>query len=193
MGAAFAMPALFVLQLCMLQFAKVERNIGRQRELAADAVGARASSNLSSATALLKVGMYSVFWPRVQKMNVENLEAGRAYQNLSAVFARIGKTAYEAEDMDKVKEHVAGSATAHPIDTHPTTGARIEALGLRVSDIDSERLIVPGMHSAAMLLGDYEALEEELTLNEHRIMVSTGQAILPDERKAPVQEPVPRQ
>ncbi|MBI2716861.1 MAG: M48 family metalloprotease [Rhizobiales bacterium] len=176
----FAKPALFMLQLCMLQFAKVERSIGRQRELAADAVGARAAGKLTLATALFKVGMYSMFWSSVQRKNVENLEAGQAYQNLSAFFAWAGKTAYEAEDMDKVKERVADSSTAHPIDTHPTTGARIEALGLQATDIDSGGLAMPEYDSAAALFGSFEAIEEELTLDEHRIMVATGRAILPD-------------
>jgi Zn-dependent protease with chaperone function len=192
-GASFAAPALFMLQLCMMQFAKAERGIGRQRELAADAVGARASRNVSLATALLKVGMYSAFWPTVQKKNVENLEAGNVYQNLSAFFAWASKTAYQNEDLDKVKEQIARSATAHPIDTHPTTGTRIEALGLRLSDIDNVELTVPEGDSASTLFGNYEVIEEALTFEEHRIMVATGQAILPKQEEGADQKHAPPQ
>jgi Zn-dependent protease with chaperone function len=181
----FAKPALFMLQLCMLQFAKVERKIGRQRELAADAVGARVSSNLSLAAALLKVGMYSEFWPGIRQKNVESLEAGNMYKNLSAFFASTGKSAYQPEELDAVKEQIASITTAHPVDTHPPTGARIEALGLRLDAIGNAALAVPEGGSAATLFGNYESIEEELTLDEHRIMVATGQAVLPETKTLP--------
>jgi Zn-dependent protease with chaperone function len=181
----FAKPALFMLQLCMLQFAKVERKIGRQRELAADAVGAGVSSNMSLATALLKVGMYSGFWPGVRQRNIESLEAGNMYKNLSAFFASAGKSAYQNDDLNKVKEQVASVTTSHPVDTHPPTGARIQALGLELGAIGNSALVVPEGDSAATLFDSYESIEEALTLEEHRIVVATGQAVLPETNALP--------
>lgn len=179
----YAKPALFMLELCMMQFASAERAISRLRELAADEVGSRVSSSDALVSSLLKVGLYAGLWPSIRKLNVDNLEAGKAYVNLSVFFAEASRYNFSKMDFDETMEAIAGATTAHPIDTHPPTGVRIQALGKSLKDVAPATLAVPDS-SAAELFGNYESLEQDLTLEEHRLMVATGQAIVPDNTEA---------
>lgn len=175
----FAKPALFMLELCMMQFAKAERAISRQRELAADEVGSRVSSGKALITALLKVGLYSGIWQGIRRQNIETLESGKAYDNLSTFFALASKDVFMHANIEEEKSILAGTNTAHPVDTHPPTGLRMQALGIELFDIEAASLAVPDS-SAAELFGAYEKIEQQLTLEEQRLMVATGQAILPE-------------
>jgi Zn-dependent protease with chaperone function len=177
----FALPALLMLRLCMLQFAQAERSIGRQREFAADEVGARVAGPKALASALLKVGMYADLWSAVQRHNIEKLDAGNILQNLSALFAWASATTYEEADFSKLKSDIASYSSVHPFDTHPPTGQRIRRLGIDLDTITAQDLAVPQIDNAIELFTHVEAIEQELTVDEHRIMIASGRAILPDQ------------
>jgi Zn-dependent protease with chaperone function len=183
MGAIFSSPALAMLNLCMFQFAKVERRIGRQRELEADKAGSSVSSNRALATALLKVAMYASLWPAVQKQNITNLEAGNAYKNLTELFAFGTKAVHEESDAAALVKDLESRTIVHPIDTHPPTALRLQAMGVEAASISKEELAPASADSAAALFDNLDAIEEELTLTEHRWLVATHQAILPEAEK----------
>jgi hypothetical protein len=64
-----------------------------------------------------------------------------------------------------------------------TTALRLQAVGIEAAGITKEELAPAGADSAATLFDKLDAIEEELTLGEHRWLVATGQAILPDSAK----------
>src|SRR5262249_51048997 len=60
--SAMAIPARSMLDFCLSQFARPERRISREREHAADQVGASIAGPMALATALLKVGLFVPMW-----------------------------------------------------------------------------------------------------------------------------------
>lgn len=188
-AGVFAKPALYMLELCMMQFAKAERAIGRKRELAADEAGSRVSSSKALITALFKVGLYSGIWQGVRRANIQSLESGKVYDNLSTFFALASKDAFTNANIEEEKSILAGTKTAHPIDTHPSTGQRMQALGVELAEIEGESLAVPAS-SAAALFDNFEKIEQELTLHEHGFLVATGQALLPEQEQPAIAEKI---
>lgn len=71
-------------------------------------------------------------------------------------------------------------AMVHPTDTHPPTGARIQALGLTVEEIREESLNIDLGASSANLLANPTEIEEELTEIEQRMLLEIGAASLPE-------------
>jgi Zn-dependent protease with chaperone function len=175
----FVAPALAMLNLCMYQFARVERRISRQRELAADKAGSLVSSERALATALLKVGFYARFWTSTQQSNIENWEKGNVYRNLSDNFVWISKHVFETNDSDGVIADLAAATQAHPIDTHPSTGSRIQQVGLSLNSFSSKDVEPPTSGAASDIFRQLRELEEELTLYEHRWLIATDRVTVP--------------
>jgi Zn-dependent protease with chaperone function len=170
------LPAFAILSFFMEQFAQAERAIGRQRELEADKAGASVSSGRALATSLLKIGAFSPLWGSIRTAMVEALNQGKAYTNISALYAEIAASSGKPTLLDEV----AVIPTAHPIDTHPPTGVRIQALGLSVAELRDEALVIHAEASSVSLLANPTAIEEELTDVEHRVLLELGVARLPE-------------
>jgi hypothetical protein len=124
--------------------------------------------------------LYAGIWPAVQRHNIEKLEAGNILKNLSALFAWASTTTHEEADFNKLKSDIASHSSVHPFDTHPPTGQRMQALGIDLGMITAQELAVPQIDSAIELFDNVEAIEQELTVDEHRIMIASGRAVLPD-------------
>jgi Zn-dependent protease with chaperone function len=170
------LPAFAILSFFMEQFAQAERTIGRNRELEADKAGASVATGRALATSLLKIGAFAPLWGSIRSAMVEALNQGKSYKNVSALYAEVAASSGKPELLDEV----AATTTAHPTDTHPPTGARIQALGLSVAELRKEALTVHPDTSSASLLTNATEIEEELTDVEHRVLLELGAARLPE-------------
>lgn len=171
------LPAFAILSFFLDEFAKAERTIGRQRELEADKAGASVSSSRAIATSLLKVGAFVPLWLGIRSAMINALNEGKVYTNVSMFYAGVAASTAKPELVDEV----AKNATAHPIDTHPLTGIRIEALGLAIAALRNDALNIDSSSSSALLLDRVTELEEYLTELEHQVLLSLGYAHLPKE------------
>jgi hypothetical protein len=169
------LPAIAVLSFFMEQFAKAERAIGRERELQADQAGASVASPAALATALLKIGAFAPLWDSTVVTMVNELRQGLPFTNLSHHYAQVAAASAKPE----LLEEVAAATTAHPIDTHPPTAARIEALGLSVEQLRDFALSIDHQTASVQLLANPVALEEELTAAAHRVFVEQGAVPVP--------------
>jgi Zn-dependent protease with chaperone function len=170
------LPAFAILSFFMEQFAQAERAIGRHRELEADKAGVSVSSGRALATSLLKIGAFSPLWGSIRAAMVKALSQGKAYTNVSALYAEVAASSGKPELLDEV----AVTPTAHPTDTHPPTKMRIQALGLSVAELRDEALAIDAEASSASLLTNPTEIEEELTDIEHRVLLELGVARLPE-------------
>jgi Zn-dependent protease with chaperone function len=178
-GTLALLPAFAVLSFFMEQFAKAERTIGRNRELEADKAGASVASGQALATSLLKIGAFAPLWGSIRTAIVAALNQGKAYKNVSTLYAEVAASSKKPE----LLEEVAATATIHPTDTHPPTIVRIQALGLSVAELKQNALTIDADTSSANILTQLTALEEELTDVEHRFLLELGAAKLPEDEQ----------
>ncbi len=125
------LPAAFNLQMFLETFEPILATHSRMRELAADKVGVAVSSAEDMARALVKVQIHSAaFW--------------QAYH--TAVANKSGSLPPErAYFLDYAQKEEAWSdvlttSVTHPIDTHPATSERLEALGCELGSLRQQVL-----------------------------------------------------
>jgi Zn-dependent protease with chaperone function/tellurite resistance protein len=167
------LPAALVLSFMFDVFSRNERTIGRRRELEADKAGAEAASPHALATALVKVSLFVGLWTVARQQNIERLNRRKVSRNLSRVFEDKVRYDIEHESLEHILEQVRKNRLSHPTDTHPTTGERLNSLGIGSGQIGKDDLSAP-QSSAIELLDNHVAIEEELTSLEHRLMVALG-------------------
>lgn len=167
------LPAKAMLSFMMDIFARNERTIGRERELLADQAGAEAASAQALVTSLIKVSLYARIWDFIQAENVARLNKGRTTRNLSSLLESRARFDIEHKKMDEIIDAVAETSISHPTDTHPTVSERMESLGVERSQIDKSQILVPES-SAILLFRNALALEEKLTVMEHKLMAAAG-------------------
>jgi Zn-dependent protease with chaperone function len=173
------LPAIAILSFLLDQFEAAERGIGRDRELAADRAGASVSSPRALASSLVKIGTASPVWQDVQQAMVHALNQGKVYDNVSTLFANHAASSAPSADVGAVLE----ARAAHPTDTHPSTHARIEALGLDPQDIAAQAITVDTSDCAIALVDRAEEIEQTLSAVEHDLMLARGHARLPQEQR----------
>jgi len=167
------LPARAMLSLTMNVFAMNRGALSRERELLADQAGAEAASAKALVTSLIKISAYSLLWDVIHNENVERLNRGRTTRNLSSLLESRGRHDIETHTLDEIIERVAKHSVAHPFDTHPTVSQRMKSLGVERKDIDKADIMVPET-SAALLFRNCLAVEEKLTVMEHKLMETLG-------------------
>lgn len=175
------LPALALLSLMFDIFSRSESAVSRDRELEADRAGAEAASALTLVTALMKVVLYSSFWPAIRDTNVDRLNEGKIARNLSKVFADAVKFDVDKMAIEEIIDQVAETSISHPTDTHPTIAARMKSLGVARTDIRKDALGTPPESAIDDLIDGVDNFESELTVLEHQLMVAIGRAHLPEE------------
>lgn len=171
------LPAIAILSFFMEQFAQAERSIGRTRELEADKAGALVSSTKAIATSLLKVSSFASLWDSVRSSMIDALNQGKAYRNVSVIYAEIAASYAKPELVDNIKE----IAISHPTDTHPPTSFRIQELGIPIQELRDEAFVIDLDKNSATLIIDAVIIEEYLTDIEHRVLIESGRVNLPDD------------
>ena len=153
------LPAVSVLSFFLESFAVAERTIGRERELAADAVAARDSGTRVLAAALVKIHAFSACWhPALQAM-ADAMKEKKPDVNLSLIFAEsasqsAGRSALQGLDDQRLP---------HPTDSHPPLSVRLETLGISVADVAETALRTAPESRAITLIENHEKLERALT------------------------------
>lgn len=174
------LPAIAMLSYMYEVFATNQAKISRDREHLADEAGAEASSPLALSTALIKVSLYAGLWAQAREENIARLDQGKISGNLSLVFQDLAKYNVEHEALPELINSTLTDTISHPTDTHPPVAKRLESLGIDANQITKEQLMVP-QEPAIDLLDNYPAIEEEITLLEHKVMVAYGLAKPPEE------------
>lgn len=170
-------PAQLVLSSYIERFARVERTIGRDRELAADQAGAEVSTPEALATALLKVAIFSGNWDWLTREHISSLGEGRTFTQLASSFAGICEIDSNA-DWDAILGAVSGAAQSHPIDTHPTFSERLAALKYPISDLAPAHCALPEV-PATQLIEDADDVDRRLSILEAQWLLAIGAASLP--------------
>ncbi|HXH05492.1 MAG TPA: M48 family metallopeptidase, partial [Vicinamibacterales bacterium] len=114
-GQIALLPARAVLSFFLEAFATAEREIGRERELAADREGAVVAGTRAIAAALVKVHAFADCWTAIRGEMARVLGDGRAYTNVSSLFASVAAAAARPEAL----AGLADRRSAHPTDSHP--------------------------------------------------------------------------
>ena len=158
-GSLILLPAMFVFGFFLERFSVAESRHSRTRELLADKAGVEASSFRAMATALVKVHAFAGVWARFEQASIEALQDGKVYINASKEFAEaVANTANRA-----ALEGVADTHTTHPTDSHPSLAVRLKSLKIDLASVVADSLNVKPVESAATLIQDAEAREEDLS------------------------------
>lgn len=171
------LPAIYFMSLFIFSFEKAEKEIGRERELNADRLGAEISSPTIMGKALLKAHIYQHAWQLTQDKIKENLTIGKQIVNISSLFSSV----CELTPSDFMKDEIGKSSTAHPTDTHPPLLTRLDAMGIQLSSVYADSLKMPTTNIAIDLIENSIKLEEELSALEHYKLVKAGSVTINNE------------
>ena len=161
-----SVPAALMMSYFLESFSAAENKIGRDRELKADNMAATATSSHVIATALLKLAAYSPVWSAVEHHIIETLKNGKQLVNVSSFFA----VAVNDYSTQVSFDGLADSSLSHPTDTHPPLGVRLSALMESVGNLETDTRHVAPQPAANELLGNYDALEQELSDVENALV-----------------------
>lgn len=170
-----SVPAILSLDFIKSAFQFNEKKISRQREYEADKIGSQASSSQALINALVKLNIFSGNWSSLQHQLVQNLNLGRAINNLSTLY--IASVAYDTDDSQTkaLLEKSLSSKTSHPIDTHPTLLERIKSLDLTSECVFNTQLSIPE-ESISELIIEIDEIEQQLTIDEQKFYLQLGVA-----------------
>lgn len=170
------LPALIFMSIFISAFEKSEKAISRQRELNADVIGMKITSQEAMASALVKVHVYQHAWYFTQEKMKEALSDGKQIVNLSLFFENI----CESIPQDFMKDEIGKEHTPHPTDSHPSLSVRLNAMGTKISDVYENGIKNTVDGKAITLIDQAENLEKELSELEHYKLVQSGQIHVPD-------------
>lgn len=165
-GRLALLPATAILAFFFEAFTVAEHEISRERELEADRVGGRIGGASAAASALVKVHAFTGYWDVIRREMARALADGKAYTNVSAFFSRLVADNVRPEALVGLGEQ----RLAHPTDTHPPLGVRLQSLGVSLAAVEAAALTVPPSEPAAALVTALESIEEELSGVEHYLM-----------------------
>ncbi len=160
------LPALVLLVYFLECFSVAEREISRDRELAADQIGASVTSPRIAATALVKICAFAGIWNDIHEYLVAGLRQGKVTPNASRAFADrvVTQTSYESlAGIDEVRLN-------HPTDSHPPLSARLAALRFSVADVAYPALATTPVVPALVLLDNAEYQEELLSRDYQAVL-----------------------
>jgi Zn-dependent protease with chaperone function len=173
-GQLVLLPAFTTIGYFLDCFSKAEREISRERELAADSEAAKVTSPSSFGSALVKICGFSPIWPAIKVAIKDALGKGKSFTNVSALFAGAVVDLNPAE----VRNELSEEGPPHPTDTHPRLSDRLSNLGLTIDDVFEPALKTSPDVPACSLFESANELEESLTQAEHAFMIQTGEATL---------------
>lgn len=168
------LPAYVTLAAILTEFAALERKVRRERELLADQAGIEASSPDSLARALVKVSLFSGVWAQTRHVSLKEIGEGTTTPNLSLRYVRDCEAARQTVNWMEARTVLAANVQAHPIDTHPSLGQRMEAVGVSLDEIGPEDLKAPN-DSSLDLVQEPASIEESLSVAEEKFW----RAVLP--------------
>jgi len=181
LAAIALLPVLSVLSYFFDCFATAEKEIARERELAADQVGVTLSGSQNAASALVKVHAFSNYWRSALQRMRETINSGRPVDNVSAMFAEL--VAENARE--PVLLGLEDKSLSHPMDTHPPLNVRLQAIGVSLKIIEGVALDISPRGSAVHMIDDYEKLEQQLSQAQQTLMERAGEVRVGGQKKCP--------
>lgn len=157
-GGIAAIPVQMLMGYFWESFSTAVAVIDRERELAADGVGARTVSPRAIASSLLKLHIYG---PLLDPLRGELREAvfdEKPIPKPREVFARRVADHAAARSTDDLDER----RLPHPTDSHPQLSVRLKSLLLEIKDVEGEAFEVPPSTSALALIPQADALEQTI-------------------------------
>ncbi|MEQ9507087.1 MAG: M48 family metalloprotease [Hyphomonas sp.] len=167
-----SMPAKLLIDDLIYAFSVVERRIGRAREHRADQHGAKVSSPEDIAYSLLKSSLLGSIWNEQMQSLVERGMKGRFSRNVVRSFSESVRLDVDRARIAPLLQFALGDSVPHPVDTHPPTEDRLEALGLSLGEICSEDVLLHRFFDAPKVtdgLDTMVALEEDLTALQYHL------------------------
>lgn len=169
-GTIALLPAFAVLSYLLECFAVAERQVSRERELAADQAGASVRSPEVFATALVKLHAFAGVWEGVERAVVQALREGMVCVNLSKAYAEaVGRVA-GLEALGRVM----GAQLSHPTDSHPPLSVRSRCLGVEFNEVAADALAVAPRGAAIRLISGARRLEEEISRAYQLVLAREG-------------------
>ena len=154
-------PIVAILNIFLEGFESTEKEISRNRELAADKKSVSITNNpYNAASALLKLQAYASIMDVLLEKNCEEIKQGRSFRNLSSIYEEVSKEA----EKDVLLSNLTNSIEKHPTDTHPSMIERLNAINVNPQDIIEDSLQIDVVKNKAIQLFDnFEEIEEQLT------------------------------
>ena len=143
---------------------------GGGREERADRVAAAVAGADALASALAKVHAFAPAWEAVVGAMVSAVRSRTQYLNASALF-------HEVVSSNAGPERLRGlvpQELAHPIDRHPPLAQRLEALAVDPARLMAAALDTAPASPAIALVEGAEAIEQELSAAEQRLIAETS-------------------
>jgi Zn-dependent protease with chaperone function len=178
----FSAIAVAPLSFVLNEFSTTERTIGRIRELEADKAGSSVNGSLPLISSLLKVSEYGAIWSDLRRYNIDTLNEGKIYSNLTTCYTDFSNNFFENLNFEASSETLLASTISHPTDTHPTIVERMHSLKIDRDKLNKE-LMKPSQTPLTDYIDDADSINESLTLQEHRLMINYGYAKLPEENE----------
>jgi Zn-dependent protease with chaperone function len=169
------LPAAFAVGYFLDRFATAESRLGREREIAADALGAQASNPRACASALMKIHAFAPLWTNLYEEMREMLQEKKQFINASSYWA--SKIALGLQGQPNFLADIDTSTrdVGHPTDTHPPLGVRLNALQVSAASIMADAAQCAPLHPAIELVPEHDELEKDLTDIETSILSSLVQ------------------
>ena len=177
------LPGVALLGILMAVFASKERKIGRSRELAADKIAASLVEPEALIAALVKISVIAPAWPELRTQNIESLNEGRILKNLCGLFANFVAhvLANPQNPAETILQTMQRGRISHPTDTHPSNAERAKNLNVNIDSVAEAAIAdLPFYLQAPESRILPEALEEEVTMQEHQFLIAAGIATIPD-------------
>ena len=179
-ASLFLLPSVYLLRFFFDSFSRAENQIGRDRELAADALAAQLEGPNSIANALVKLAAFSSIWDELMewakkaqsdgivKLGESHYEPNQFFFNMSSLFCAMvqdNANPDRLQGLDLIK-------TSHPTDTHPPLSVRLAALQTSLADTAQSALVVEIDNPSSNLIEDVDDLE--INLSEFQRTLATA-------------------
>jgi Zn-dependent protease with chaperone function len=163
-GGGYALlPAISLLSFYLESFSEAEAEISREREIAADVIGARVTTKRDFALAITKIIQHDSAWEKVYSELLDNSTNEKRELPLpSESFVRVAEQQFRTANRAEQIKQLESEQLAHPTDSHPPLGARLKALGLSVDEVFDAAGDIRPTDASSTLIPNSEALEREL-------------------------------
>lgn len=169
-----AIPVMVILNFIVGLYEPSEKRISREREYRADEIGASVSSPDALSSALVKLSTFFQIWQAEEQDATARIMAGRGTRNLSRNFVDRGQYDTDLSMMGDLTTKSLDEEIEHPIDTHPPTGKRIEAMGINPQALVAPQAFIDSLFPEDTLASrgaGMEALEEKMTEAYQQLVV----------------------
>lgn len=134
----FGLPAKTILKPLLPAFALDDPQAFHRKEFVADQVGAKASSHRDMANVLLKIALFQELWADEEQAAPERHQSREIGANTSKNFIEHHCRNFDSTKLDQLLEEILQNEEQHLSITHPSTRARIHALGMLLNDPDND-------------------------------------------------------